>query len=119
MSVFTRLKVLYRDRLAMWLINLSALFVIATWVLFLFRRVEHSPLTVLHYNIYSGIDVIAMWQWLYIIPGLILFISLVDFVLAILLWTKERSLSYFLLSIMLVANFITFLYIYNIFNYNI
>jgi hypothetical protein len=118
MKLTNKLKLLYSDKLAAGLANLSILFIVATWVLFLFRRVKHSPLTTLHYNIYSGIDIIGSWQWLYFIPATVLLISLLDFVLAVLLWIRNRNLSYFLLATILLMNFIIFFYIYNIFNYN-
>lgn len=118
MKLTNKLKVLYRDKLAAWLANLSLLFIIATWALFLWHRVKLSPLTVVHYNIYSGIDIIGQWQWLYLIPAIMFGISCLDFFLAILLWLKNKHWSYFLLSIILLCNLMVFFYLYNILKYN-
>ena len=119
MGLFVAIKVLYKDKLAAWLINISILAILATWILFLFKRIVQSPIAVLHFNIYSGIDVVGMWYWLFIIPGIVLVISFLDFLLAIFFWTKQRIWSYFLLTIILIANIITFLFLFNILNYNL
>lgn len=119
MSIIRTSRVLYKDKLAFWLINFSILSIVATWIVFLFKRIEPDPLAVLHYNIYSGIDGLGSWQWLYIWPGILLLISAVDFILAVLLWTKFRVMSYFLLTTIIVINSFMFLFIYNILNYNL
>lgn len=118
MSIIRTSKVLYKDRLAFWLSNFSILAMIATWLVFLFKPIERDPLAVLHYNIYAGIDALGSWHWLYLIPLIVLFFSLLDFALAVLLWTRMRIMSYFLLVNILLINAFTFFYIYNILNYN-
>jgi len=119
MSIIRISKVLYKDKLAFWLINVSFLSILATWALFFDKRIKYDPLAVLHYNIYGGFDAVGSWHWLYIIPALVLGVSLIDFVLAILLWTKARVMSYFLLTTILVINVFVFLFLYNILNYNL
>ena len=118
MSIIRTSLVLYQDKLAFWLINFSILSIVSTWALFLFKRVERDPLAVLHYNIYAGIDALGSWQWLYLLPAIFLLIAALDFWLAVLLWTKARVLSYFLLATILIMNFFMSLFIYNILNYN-
>lgn len=119
MSIIRTSKVLYKDKLAFWLINVSILFILVTWGLFLYKRITPDPLAVLHFNIYAGIDVLGSWHWLYIIPLIVLFVSLLDFVLSVLLWTKVRVMSYFLLTTIGIINIFTFLYLNNILNYNL
>lgn len=119
MKLFRTIKVFYKDKLVFWLVNFSLLGIISTWSLFLFKRVLVSPLAVLHYNIYAGIDTLGNWYWLYILPGIILLISLLDFLLAVYFWTTQRVFSYFLLTIILLSNVIMFLFLFNILNYNI
>lgn len=118
MDVIRTARVLYKDRLAFWLSNLSLLAILATWAWFFYIPINKDPLAVIHYNIYAGIDTIGTWHWLYIIPLGALFFSLVDFLLSIFLWTKFRTLSYYLLVNIVLINSFVFLYLYNILNYN-
>lgn len=120
MDIFRQTKVFYRDRLAFWLTNISIIFILANWAIFLYYKIDSDPnLTVLHYNIYDGIDVLGNYKWIYRIPLIALFISIIDFVLAILLWTTQRTWSYFLLTTILLLNTLVFLYTYTIINYNL
>jgi len=119
MELLRKVKVFYRDRLVFWLLNFSIVFFIATWVLFLIKKIEQGPLTVLHYNVYVGIDMFGHSKWLYEVPALVLFLTLLDSYLAVLLWTKQRVMSYFLLVTVLLSHLIMFIYIYNILNYNL
>lgn len=122
MQILRSVRVFYKDRLAAWLLNFSVLFILATWGLLLFNKIVKSPLAVLHINIYSGIDVLGHWKWLYIIPAIFLGVAITDILLAVLLWTRQRVFSYFLLATILVSNlilFLYFLYLFNILKYNI
>lgn len=119
MELLRKAKVFYRDRLVFWLLNFSIIFFLGTWVLFLIKKIEQGPLTVLHYNIYVGIDMFGHSKWLYIVPGVVLALTLLNIYLAILLWTKQRVMSYFLLVTVLLSHTIIFIYIYNILNYNL
>ena len=118
MMILRSAKVLYKDKLAFWLLNFSLLFILASWALFLFRKVKPDPLAVIHVNIYSGIDVIASHTWLFIIPAIFLGISFLNFFLAIILWTKNRLNAYLLISTILFINIALFLYLFTILNYN-
>ena len=119
MSIIRTSKVLYKDKLAFWLTNVSFLFILATWASFLIKRIKLDPLAVLHYNIYAGIDTLGSWHWLYIMPALVLAVSIIDFILAVILWTKVRVMSYFLLATIMIINIFMFLFLYNILNYNL
>lgn len=118
MAILRSARVLYKDKLAFWLLNFIFLFILATWLLFLFKKVTPDPLAVLHVNIYSGIDVIGNSNWLYIIPAMFFVLSILDICLAIYLWTKNRLFSYLLLITLLFINLVLFLYLFNILNYN-
>ena len=119
MQLIKTAKVFYKDRFSFYLINLSLLIILATWSLFLLKKIEKSPLAVLHYNIYFGFDILGNWTKLFIFPGFVLFLSLVNLFLSIYFWTKNRSWSYFLLTLILLSNLITFIFIFNILNYNL
>lgn len=114
MAILRTAKVLYKDRLAFWLVNFAFLSILASWSLFFFRKVEHDPLSVIHYNIYSGIDILNSWQWLYIIPAIFSVLALINIVLAVLLWTRFRIMSYFLIFTIFVSHIFVFFYLYNI-----
>ena len=49
MQLIKTAKVFYKDRFSFYLINLSLLIILATWLLFFFKKVAKSPLTVLQY----------------------------------------------------------------------
>ncbi|MBT4735534.1 MAG: hypothetical protein HOO10_11120 [Candidatus Marinimicrobia bacterium] len=118
MKLLKTAKIFYKDRLAAILLNITILVILATWLLFIFYKAAPDPLTALHYNIYAGIDTLGSWRWLYIIPGIVLAISIIDVILAVLFWTKQRMWSYFLLITILLINAGVFYYLYNILNYN-
>ncbi|MBT4849493.1 hypothetical protein HON36_01435 [Candidatus Parcubacteria bacterium] len=119
MEILRTTKVFYRDKLVFWLLNFSILAILATWGLIGWKQINPDDLAVLHYNIYYGIDILGNSRWLYLIPLFVLILSILDFLAAIFLWTKNRLLSYFLLTTILVINIITLVYLYNIINYNI
>ncbi len=120
MDIFRQTKVFYRDRLAFWLTNISILFILANWAIFLFYKFEaHPHFTVLHYNIYDGIDILGNYKWLYRVPVISLAISVLDFILAVLLYTSKRVWAYFLLTTILLLNTLIFLYTYYIINSNL
>ncbi|MBU1203197.1 hypothetical protein KKH39_04125 [Patescibacteria group bacterium] len=114
MAILRTAKVLYKDKLAFWLINVSILSILANWSLFLFRKVARDQLSVLHYNVYSGIDILGYWYWLYIIPGIFLVLALINIFLAVFLWTRFRILSYFLIFTIFICHSFLFFYLYNI-----
>lgn len=49
----------------------------------------------LHYNIYFGIDLIGSWYRIFYIPVAGLIFLIINFILIVLLYKKERFLSYF------------------------
>ena len=119
MHWLSNIKVFYKDRLNFWLLNVTGLFVILTWSLFLFKKIAKSDLAVLHYNIYFGFDKIGHWQWLYFIPLIVLAGSIVDFYLSFYLLHKRPIWSHFILTAVALINFMVFLFLYNIINYNL
>lgn len=119
MQLWLTLKVLYKDKLAAWLINIAALFVLGTWIWLLSHGLDHQNLTVLHYNIYSGIDVLGEWYWIYILPGIVLLFSGLNIWLGLIFWKNFPVLSYFFLSTVLLVNIFLFIYVFNILGYNL
>ncbi len=112
-------KVFYKDRFSFYLINSSLLIILATWILFIVKKIEKSPLSVIHYNIYFGFDVLGNWTKLFFAPTLVLILTLINLILAIYFWAKHRAWSYFLLTLILLSNIIIFIFTLNILNYNL
>lgn len=56
----------------------------------------------LHYNVYFSIDLIGNWYQLLIIPFFGLMVLVVNFILAMFTYLKEKMLSYFLVGSALV-----------------
>ncbi len=119
MNLIKRTKIFYKDKFNFYIINLSLLIIISTWILFIIKKIDKSSLSILHYNIYFGFDILGNWTKLFIFPGFVLFLSLVNLFLAIYFWTKNRFWSYFLLTLILLSNLITFIFVFNILNYNL
>ncbi len=119
MRFFSRVKVFYKDKLILALSIFSLGFIVATWLQFLWNKVEPSPITVLHYNIYAGIDIIGQWYWLYLIPGIVAALSLINFLLAIWFWARQQVWSYLLLVTTLLINIMIFIFVFNILNYSL
>lgn len=114
-----KVKVLYKDRWSFWLTNVAILFALASWVLFFMTKIIHSPIASLHYNIYSGIDLLGDWVWLVYLPTIMLILGIVNFLIAAFIFTKKRIFSHFILVYNLCANIIFFTYFYYILNYNL
>ncbi|MFA5070081.1 MAG: hypothetical protein WC528_02265 [Patescibacteria group bacterium] len=93
------LKVFYQNKL--FLINLlfSVLINLATWLLLSLEFKAQSDPVILHYNIYFGIDLIGPWYRVYLMPlfGFICFF--INFFLSVIIYAKEKLLSYFLVFI--------------------
>ena len=119
MLKLNKFKVFYKDRLNFWLINITMLLVVASWLVFLFKPLKASPLAILHYNIYFDFDVVGNWVWLILIPVIVLVLSLINTYLAAYLWTKKAIWSHFLLTLNFLLNFMIFIYLFNILNYNL
>lgn len=119
MEIKRALRVIYKDKLVLMLTIVSILLILATWLVCLFRKIDFSERSVLHTNIYVGIDVIGRWRWLFILPGIALFVSLINFVLAIYFWTKQRLWTYYFLTATVFVNFFVFFYLYNILYFNL
>ncbi|PWB38290.1 MAG: hypothetical protein C3F02_04775 [Parcubacteria group bacterium] len=114
MEIKRTLKVIYKDKQVFVLSLIGGLLILASWLLFLVRRIDYSSLSVLHTNIYVGIDVLGAWQWLFWLPALALLVSLLNLVFAVWLWTRQRLWSYYFFSAIVTLNFFMLYYLYNI-----
>lgn len=118
-KLWMKIKVVYKDRWSFWLTNFTIPFLILPLVLFFFREIVRSPIASLHYNIYSGIDLLGDWRWLIYLPVIVIFLSLVNFVIAVQVFTKKSVYSHFILIWTLAMNIMFVVYYFYILNYNL
>ncbi|MFA6428303.1 MAG: hypothetical protein WCW02_02045 [Candidatus Buchananbacteria bacterium] len=86
-------------------------------VLLLAQPVSHS--LVLHYNIYFGVDFLGPWTWLLVYPALAGFLVVLNFGLALFLYTKEKLLSLVLIQITTIVQIIFLIAVSLIYSINI
>lgn len=116
--LWMKIKVIYKDHWSFWLTNISLLFVLATWFFYFYTKIAPSPIASLHYNIYSGIDFLGDWRWLIYLPLIMLLLSIINFILAALIFTKKPIFSHLILTYILLSNAMFFIYYFYILNYN-
>lgn len=74
-------------------------FNLAIWlVLCLNFKPQNDPI-ILHYNIYFGIDLIGPWHKIYLLPVFGLACFFINFLISVILYGRERLLSYFFIFI--------------------
>ncbi len=117
--LWMKIKVIYRDRWSFWLINSSVFFLLAIWALFFYAKIAHSPIASLHYNIYSGIDLLGDWLWLIYLPAILVLLSIVNFIIATVIFTKRPAFSHLILAYILCSHVMFLTYYYYILNYNL
>lgn len=118
-KLWMKIKVIYKDRWSFWLSNFSLFFLLISFVLFFSREIVRSPIASLHYNIYAGIDFLGDWRWLLYLPILMLFLSIINFIIAAQVFTKKAVYSHFILTLTLSMNLMFFVYYFYILNYNL
>jgi len=86
----------------------SLLINIVLWLLLIWQTKEFSGLIPLHYNIYFGIDLLGPWYQFFLLPSLGLLFFIVNFIISLMIYSKEKVLSYFLVS---ASSFIQLIFI--------
>ncbi len=117
--LWMKIKVVYKDRWSFWLTNASILFVVLLWVLYFTSKIALSPIASLHYNIYSGIDLLGDWRWLVYLPTIMPILSIINFIIAALIFTKRPVFSHLILTYILCSNIMFFTYFFYILKYNL
>ena len=95
-SQISQFRSFIQDRLVK--INLLASLVlnIIIWTMLAWQTKFFPELITLHYNIYFGIDLLGYWYQIFLLPALGLIVFLLNSFFAILLFNKEKIISYFL-----------------------
>jgi len=76
-----------------WTTVATGLVVVAASALFLWRIIPEglrSGVLVMHYNIYLGIDSVKPWQWIIVLPAVMLAVFLVNTLLALGLYRPDE-----------------------------
>src|SRR3989339_292286 len=113
MKRFDSFKVFYKDRLNFYLLNITILAYLLSFIWLSITDFVQTNINVLHYNIYFGFDVIAPWYWLILLPIFFLLASVLNTLLAWYFFSRKTAWSHFLVSIAI------FFYLFNILNYNL
>lgn len=110
-SLASRLKLFFtrdywRGSIVRWLLAASFLANVINWlILIIFVRPTVSTI-ILHYNVYFGVDAMGYWKWVYLLPGIGLFLLLINNFLAMYFYSnKERIASYVMLIAALMIQF--------------
>ncbi|MBT4277556.1 hypothetical protein HOD96_02295 [Candidatus Falkowbacteria bacterium] len=90
------LKFFLKDKTVASILIGSILINLAVW-LNLLRIKKTTELIPLHYNIYFGIDYIGEWHKLFTIAGVGLLVLLINFLLSLLFYFKDKFIAYTLL----------------------
>jgi len=97
-KIFTGL--LFKDRFFQIVFSLSLLMNLALWIFLYFKFYplkDAGELLPLHYNIYFGIDFVGKWYKIFVMPLLGVFFIVVNFILADIIYLRDKIVSYFLL----------------------
>ena len=106
MQLLKSIRVFYKDRLNFWLVSVAGFSILATWFLFLFKNFVRSDLTVLHYNIYFGVDWYGAWWNIFFMPIIGAVILLVNTVITMIYGVKDAVLIHMLWVNTLLCEFI-------------
>ena len=98
----------FKDRF----IRLNTIFSISAniglWLLLFWQVRNFSDLIFLHYNIYFGIDLIGDWRQIFLRPVLAAIFLTINLGVGLLVYDKEKILSYFIVG---VSSFIQIIFI--------
>lgn len=88
----------WHSRTVLWLLISSIVGNLVNWIIILIYVRPTVPTIILHYNVYFGVDMMGNWGWVFILPGIGLFLLIINNSLAIYFYGNlERIASYILL----------------------
>lgn len=91
--------IFWRDLVIRYLTIVSLFFQAGLWLLIIIKILpiaNEADFLSLHYNIYFGIDLIGNWYRIFIVPSVGLIFFIINMALIVLLYKREKFLSYFL-----------------------
>lgn len=72
----------------------------------------------LHYNIYFGIDFVGEWRTIFIIPAVGFFFTVINFILADIIYVRDKVIGYFLAGESIVVQVLMLLATYAVISIN-
>ncbi|NIP32637.1 hypothetical protein GWN91_02975 [Candidatus Saccharibacteria bacterium] len=91
--------IFWRDLVIRYLTLIAIILQIGLWVLIIAKIVPiagQADFLSLHYNIYFGIDLIGSWYKIFTVPIVGLIFLIINICLIVVLYQREKFLSYFL-----------------------
>ncbi len=86
----------FRNKFSVIVFLISLTLNLALWLILYFKiRPSDYPIP-LHYSIYFGIDTIDYWYKVFIIPGIGVMLLMLNLILCIMFYKKEKFIAYFL-----------------------
>ena len=86
----------YRDPIIRINFLFSFLANLSLWLILIGQAKNFDELISLHYNIYFGIDLVGYWYQIFLLPILGLGFFIINFMIASIIYNREKILSYFL-----------------------
>lgn len=102
-------KLAWQDRIIKWPMVLDAILMIGASCYMLVRLVPEgmrSGMLSLHYTIYLGIDEVQPWPWIMLLPGLMIFVWLANFLVALGVYRGDHLAAKTLVAIYTLTNII-------------
>lgn len=96
----------FQDRMIYINVFLAFAINILIWITLFWQVEDFTALIPLHYNIYFGIDLLGPWYQIFVLPGVGLGIILVNLILGIFYFNREKILSYFLIGVGTIVQFL-------------
>jgi len=97
-KIFTNL--IFKDRFFQVVLGLSLIINFLIWLAtyYIFFPLQHfGELIPLRYNIYFGISLVGKWYEVFVMPTVGIFIIIINFILADIIYLRDKVVSYFLL----------------------
>lgn len=111
-------RVFLRDHIVLWPLLAAVILQILNWGFLIWRGLplQNQETIPLHYNIYFGVDLLGPWYGIFLPAGFGFLALVINTVLVILIYEKQRLLAYFFAAstallelILLAASFFTIL----------
>ncbi|MFA6254727.1 MAG: hypothetical protein WC675_01685 [Patescibacteria group bacterium] len=96
----------YRNRFIKINLVFSLIANIILWLFLVWQARNFSDLIFLHYNIYFGIDLLGPWHQIFFLPLFGLGFLVINLLISLIFYQRERILSYFLVGTASLLQFI-------------
>jgi hypothetical protein len=88
----------YRERFVSLFFNITVLLDLIAAVIIALRQPTYNASNTLHYNRFYGIDQVGSWVWMWVYLAVVIAISILNFLFAYRTYTRDKYLSYYVLT---------------------